>query len=298
MARVWCACDFHKSHLSSGKALICFGGGGHICCTRCAPHGRCPFHPDFRLRTIELDAVRFDSSVKRRQSTEVLHIFRNGQLSLSAIENVLKEDPRLVAPRGAAGPVFDCTRGIRCDRLQLAKTSTYPECIAITFTQNIPIQKCRRMGFTTIGTIWPGSNHVEMWPKMSISNSVCLEGHPFIISTAEVVPLFPEDLDGDVFGLPTSIIQSALQNPCVWSRMPWLNKRRGASDATGSLSIKAMRRQQPRVCGKEIVVNGSVIYCSLQDNEMDFLCAICGRLQRKSAFFSTGCGVGAVHCLP
>ena len=216
-------------------------------------------------------------------------------LSKSAIEQTLRSNPAFIAPRGADGPVIDCTSGVRCDRLQIAKTSTFPECIAATFTQNIPCQGKDKFKFTVVGTIWPGDNNVELWPKITISNTLLIDHQPWCISIGHTTPIFPEDRDGDVFGITAYAVRSALQNPCVLSRMPWLNKAVSPSLPDPRLKIQRIRRQQLNVNGREVVVNGSALYSQLRDDALDFMCPICGTLQSKDHFFSVGCGVGTIY---
>ena len=137
MARVSCVCHSSKSHLPSGTALICPGGGGHVCCTRCAPHGRCPLHPMHKLSRIKLHGAPLCSDIYAPPISTVS--YKDHRISLSALENELQNNPALFAPRGAHGPVIDLSSRLRCDQLSLAITSVFPECAIITFTQNIPL---------------------------------------------------------------------------------------------------------------------------------------------------------------
>lgn len=262
-------------------------------CSRCAPHMRCRSHPHLKLTSVKLESTSSEPDVAHWQARPEPHLFRGAFLSLAVIEETLRSTPAFLAPRGAQGPVLDCTSAVRCDCLQVAKTSTFPECIAVTFTQNIPKDKGARIDFTVVGTIWPGDTSVELWPKQSIASSMCLEAHPWTISKLCTTPIFPEDRDGDVFGLAAVIVRAALQSPCVWSRMPWLNKPAYPSYPTTNLPVKKIRRQQLRIWNKEVCVNGSVLYSSLRDDQLDFLCPVCGQLQSKGHFFSSGCGIGA-----
>ena len=296
MARILCACDPRKSHLPSGTALICPGDGGHACCTRCAPYGVCSIHPTLQLTSIELRTSHRIPG-PRDYFTGTSLMFRGHQCNLSAIEQEIRSNPFLIAPRGAQGLIIDVSSRIRCDRLVLLKTSSFPECVIVTITQNIPSGPGAVFEVTVIGTVWPGDEFAELWPKLRLTSSLYLSNQPFKISGIQVAPLFPENIDDDTFGIPSCTLRAALQNPCVWSRMPWLNKKRAVVDPGTRLPIEKIPRQQPRCGSKRINVNGSVVYSILRDDALDYMCPLCGRLQAKHDFFSVGCGVGAV-CIP
>lgn len=293
-ARISCVCDPSKSHLPSGTALICPGDGGHACCTRCAPYGTCPLHPTLKLTPIKLLT---DSKPRHYEHHAGTLLFRGHQCTVSAIECDVRCNPSLIAPRGAHGPIINAVSCARCDRLVLLKTSPFPECAIVTITQNIPNGPGSVFELNLIGTIWPGDEFVELWPKLRLASSLYLSNQPFKILGARMTPLFPDDIDGDIFGIPRCTLRAALQNPCVWSRMPWLNKGRVSSDPEIKLPIEKIPRQQPRCGSTHIVVNGSVVYSKLKDDTMDYLCPLCGKLQTKHDFFSMGCGVGAL-CVP
>lgn len=216
---------------------------------------------------------------------------------MSAIEHDVRSNPSLIAPRGAHGPIINAVSCARCDRLVLLKTSPFPECAIVTITQSIPNGPGSVFELNLIGTIWPGDEFIELWPKLRLASSLYLSNQPFKILGARMTPLFPDDIDGDIFGIPRCTLRAALQNPCVWSRMPWLNKGRVLSDPEIKLPIEKIPRQQPRCGSAHIVVNGSVVYSKLKDDTMDYLCPLCGKLQTKHDFFSVGCGVGAL-CVP
>jgi len=296
MARVSCVCDPNKSHLPSGTALICPGGGGHVCCTRCAPHGHCPLHPMHKLTPIKLHSAPLCSGVHIPSTSTVS--YKDHRISLSALENELQNNPGLFAPRGTHGPIIDLSSRLRCDQLSLAKTSIFPECAIVTFTQNIPIGAGSVFKIMVIGTIWPGETRVQLWPRQRLSDALYISTDPFVISSVELAPVFTDDPDGDVFGLPSCTIRTALQHPCVWLRMPWLNKGQFHPEPsiTTEQYVYKVPRQQPRANnGSCIMVNGRVEYTRLSDNADDYLCPLCGSMQTKHEFFSGGCGVGVCN---
>ena len=90
MVCILCACDNpDKSHLPSGRALICLGGGGHILCSRCAPYGRCTIHPTLKLNEIRLDLSRGQCEIISRPAIPELFPFREMFLSKSAMHLLL-----------------------------------------------------------------------------------------------------------------------------------------------------------------------------------------------------------------
>ena len=194
-----------------------------------------------------------------------------------------------------AGAIIDGRNGVSLESLQLARGGVTPTAVALKMTQGLRYGT-KEISFVRIGVAWPGSTTLDLYPSLVIDDTLIVKHVPFKIAAMTHVPFSMDSAkqSRSEFGVSGFDLGAVSRNQCARKRWGWIHKRSGANVLPERITKSHSRHgttAQPVVFGEKLHVNQRPQYTVIAPNGM-LQCALCGKIEHTSTFFTTGCGAG------